>query len=143
MSHPSSAPGDVGRTSRHARVRLPARRLGCHVAAYADRSPASPGELVRFTHPGETEGGVTHGTHVVHAGTDGPREGQRGHGCRRLLAGGDLPPPAHPAWEGCSFAQQLYERWAAERRERREVPEWFSAQDVVWEPWEREAALTW
>jgi hypothetical protein len=45
----------------------------------------------------------------------------------------------HPAWEGRSLAQELYERRAAERRERRKVPDWFSAQDVVWEPWEREA----
>ena len=48
---------------------------------------------------------------------------------------------AHPAWEGRTLAQELYERRAAERRERRKVPEWFSIQDVVWEPWEREAAL--
>jgi hypothetical protein len=41
-----------------------------------------------------------------------------------------------PAWEGESLAQELYERRAAERRE---VPEWFSAQDLVWEPWEHEA----
>ena len=42
-----------------------------------------------------------------------------------------------PAWDGRSLAQELYERRAAERRERRKVPEWFSAQDVVVEPWER------
>jgi hypothetical protein len=47
---------------------------------------------------------------------------------------------AHPAWEGLSLAQELYERRLAERRERRKVPEWFSAQDLVPEPWEREAA---
>ena len=45
----------------------------------------------------------------------------------------------HPAWEGHSAAQALHEQRVAERRERRRVPEWFSAQDVVWEPWEREA----
>jgi hypothetical protein len=42
-----------------------------------------------------------------------------------------------PAWEGRSAAQELHERRMAERRERRGVPDWFSAQDVVWEPWER------
>ena len=46
-----------------------------------------------------------------------------------------------PAWEGESFAQELYERRLAERTRQPQVPEWFSAQDVVWEPWEREAAL--
>jgi hypothetical protein len=45
----------------------------------------------------------------------------------------------HPAWEGWSLAQELYERRLAERRERRKVPEWFSVQDLVPEPWEREA----
>ncbi|OAI39311.1 hypothetical protein AYO39_00505 [Actinobacteria bacterium SCGC AG-212-D09] len=47
----------------------------------------------------------------------------------------------HPAWDGHTLAQQLYERRLAERERRRRVPDWFSAQDVVWEPWEREAAL--
>ena len=47
----------------------------------------------------------------------------------------------HPAWDGHTLAQQLYERRLAERERRRKVPDWFSAQDVVWEPWEREAAL--
>jgi hypothetical protein len=46
---------------------------------------------------------------------------------------------AQPAWEGHSLAQDLYERRAAERRERRQVPEWFSVQDLVPELWEREA----
>jgi hypothetical protein len=46
---------------------------------------------------------------------------------------------AQPAWEGHSVAQELYDRRAAERRERRQVPEWFSVQDLVPEPWEREA----
>ena len=46
-----------------------------------------------------------------------------------------------PAWEGHTLAQELYERMLAERTQRRHVPEWFSAQDVVWEPWEREAVL--
>jgi hypothetical protein len=44
-----------------------------------------------------------------------------------------------PAWEGRSLAQEFYERRAAERRERRKVPEWFSVQDLIAEPWEREA----
>ena len=47
---------------------------------------------------------------------------------------------AKPAWEGRSLAQELYERRAAERRERRKVPDWFSVQDLVPEPWERELA---
>ena len=47
-----------------------------------------------------------------------------------------------PAWEGRSLAQELYERRAAERRERRKVPGWFSAQDLIAEPWERDA-LEW
>jgi hypothetical protein len=46
---------------------------------------------------------------------------------------------AQPAWEGHSMAQELQERRATERRERRQVPEWFSVQDLVPEPWEREA----
>ena len=46
-----------------------------------------------------------------------------------------------PAWEGRSLAQELYERRAAERRERRKVPEWFSVQDLIPEPWEREALV--
>jgi hypothetical protein len=45
-----------------------------------------------------------------------------------------------PAWEGHTLAQQLYERRLAERT-RPQAPDWFSAQDVVWEPWEKEAAL--
>jgi hypothetical protein len=48
---------------------------------------------------------------------------------------------AHPAWEGRSAAQALHEKRLSERRSRRRVPDWFSPQDVVWEPWEREAAL--
>jgi len=47
---------------------------------------------------------------------------------------------AHPVWEGRSLAQELYERRAAERRELRRVPEWFSVQDLIAEPWERELA---
>jgi hypothetical protein len=43
-----------------------------------------------------------------------------------------------PAWNGRSLAQELYERRATERRERRKVPEWFSVQDLLPEPWERE-----
>ena len=46
-----------------------------------------------------------------------------------------------PAWEGRSLAQELYERRSAERRERRKVPEWFSVQDLVTAPWEREALI--
>jgi hypothetical protein len=45
----------------------------------------------------------------------------------------------HPAWEARSLAQELYERRAAERREQRLVSEWFSAQDLIAEPWERDA----
>ena len=45
----------------------------------------------------------------------------------------------HPAWDGHSAAQELHEQRVAHRRERRRVPAWFSARDVVWEPWEREA----
>jgi hypothetical protein len=45
-----------------------------------------------------------------------------------------------PAWDGRSVAQDLHERRVAERRERRKVPEWFSAHDLLPEPWEREAA---
>jgi hypothetical protein len=44
---------------------------------------------------------------------------------------------AQPVWEGRSMAQELYERRAAERRERQRVPEWFSVQDLIEEPWER------
>jgi hypothetical protein len=47
---------------------------------------------------------------------------------------------AHPAWEGHTLAQDLYERRLAERRERRKVPDWFSVQDLISELWEREAA---
>ena len=45
---------------------------------------------------------------------------------------------AHPAWDGRSSAQELHERRVDERRHRRDVPDWFSAQDLVWEPWDRE-----
>jgi hypothetical protein len=44
-----------------------------------------------------------------------------------------------PAYEGHTLAQQLYERRLADRARGHQVPDWFSAQDVVWEPWEREA----
>jgi hypothetical protein len=44
-----------------------------------------------------------------------------------------------PAWDGRSLAQESYERRAAERREWRKVPEWFSVQDPITEPWERKA----
>jgi hypothetical protein len=46
---------------------------------------------------------------------------------------------AQPAWEGRSLAQELYERRSAERRQFRTVPAWFSIQDLLPEPWEREA----
>jgi len=46
----------------------------------------------------------------------------------------------HPAWEGHSAAQELHELRGAWRRERPRIPEWFSAEDLVWQPWEREAA---
>ena len=48
---------------------------------------------------------------------------------------------AQPAWEGRSAAQEFYERRAAERRERRKVPEWFSVEDLLVEPWERGAVI--
>ncbi len=43
-----------------------------------------------------------------------------------------------PAWDGHSAAQELHEQRVAQRRELRRVPDWFSAQDLVVEPWERE-----
>jgi hypothetical protein len=46
---------------------------------------------------------------------------------------------SRPVWDGRSVAQELHEQRVAERRQGREVPDWFSAQDVVWKPWEREA----
>jgi hypothetical protein len=46
-----------------------------------------------------------------------------------------------PAYDGETLAQQLYERRLAERNRQPHIPEWFSAQDVVWEPWEREALV--
>jgi hypothetical protein len=45
---------------------------------------------------------------------------------------------ATPAWEGRSELGELYERRAQERREAKQVPEWFSLQDLVTEPWDRE-----
>ena len=47
---------------------------------------------------------------------------------------------AHPAWDGRCVAQELHEQRVAERRERRKAPDWFSAQDLVREPSELEAA---
>jgi hypothetical protein len=47
-----------------------------------------------------------------------------------------------PVWEGRSLIQELYERRAAERRERRKVPEWFSMQDLLPDPCEREVQRT-
>jgi hypothetical protein len=46
-----------------------------------------------------------------------------------------------PAWEGRSLAQEFYDRRAAERGERRKVPEWFPVQDLLAEPWERESRI--
>ena len=57
------------------------------------------------------------------------------HGMAEVIVG-------HPAWEGHTLAQQLYERRLAERRRRPAVPDWFSAEDLLWRPWEREPALT-
>ena len=48
---------------------------------------------------------------------------------------------AQPAWEGRSAAPELHERRIAERRERKRVPDWFSVEDLVVQPWEREAVL--
>jgi hypothetical protein len=45
----------------------------------------------------------------------------------------------HPAWDGHTLAQQIYERRLAERRQRPAAPDWFSVEDLVWKPWEREA----
>jgi hypothetical protein len=47
---------------------------------------------------------------------------------------------AHPAWEGRTRTQELYERRVADRRARRRVPDWFSVQDLLPEPWERGGA---
>jgi endo-1,4-beta-D-glucanase Y len=47
-----------------------------------------------------------------------------------------------PAWEGRSAAQELHELRMAERRERKRVPDWFSVQDLLPEPWEREAVIS-
>jgi hypothetical protein len=64
------------------------------------------------------------------------RPGPRAQRARRAGAA-----HARPAGVGGhSVAQALRERRVAERRRRRQVPGWFSAEDVVWEPWEREAA---
>jgi hypothetical protein len=49
---------------------------------------------------------------------------------------------ALPAWEGRSAAQELPERRVAERREQKGVPEWFSVEDLVVQPWERGAVTT-
>ena len=49
---------------------------------------------------------------------------------------------AQPAWEGRSAAQELHERRVAERRERKRVPDWFSVEDLVVQPWERGAVTT-
>ena len=43
---------------------------------------------------------------------------------------------ARPVWDGRSLAQEMYDRRTAERRERRRIPEWFSAEDLITEPWE-------
>jgi hypothetical protein len=49
---------------------------------------------------------------------------------------------AQPAWEGRSAAQDLHELRTAERRQLKRVPEWFSVQDLLPEPWESEAVIT-
>jgi hypothetical protein len=49
---------------------------------------------------------------------------------------------AQPAWDGRSAAQEQHEQRIAERRERKRVPEWFSVQDLLPDPWEREAVIT-
>jgi hypothetical protein len=49
---------------------------------------------------------------------------------------------AQPAWEGRSAAQELHELRMAERRQQKRVPEWFSVQDLLPEPWQREAVIT-
>ena len=46
---------------------------------------------------------------------------------------------ATPVWEGRSAAQELRDHRAQERRERKQVPEWFSVEDLIAQPWEREA----
>ena len=38
-----------------------------------------------------------------------------------------------PAWDGISTEE------LSERRERERVPEWFSAEDLLVQPWERQA----
>jgi hypothetical protein len=49
---------------------------------------------------------------------------------------------AQPAWEGRSAAQELHELRIAERRQLKRVPEWFSLQDLLPEPWEQEAVVS-
>ena len=94
----SFAPCGSRGSRRRARVRLPARWIepptrGSN-AAFLRRPP----KAVRVLFAGGRKGASAYGTHVVHAGTEGPRPSQRGDGGRRLLAGGDLPPPgARPA----------------------------------------------
>ena len=46
---------------------------------------------------------------------------------------------AQPAWEGRSAAQELHELRIAQRRERKQLPAWFSVDDLVVRPWDREA----
>jgi hypothetical protein len=47
-----------------------------------------------------------------------------------------------PAWEGRSVMGELYERRAQARREQRKVPDWFSAENLLPEAWEREAVVS-
>jgi hypothetical protein len=49
---------------------------------------------------------------------------------------------AQPAWEGRSAAQELHERKTAERCQLKRVPDWFSVDDLVVQPWEREVVVT-
>lgn len=50
-------------------------------------------------------------------------------------------PVTNCSGDGRSLAQEFYERRSAERRERRKGPDWFSAQDLIEEPWKRETRI--
>ena len=43
-----------------------------------------------------------------------------------------------PVWNSRSAPQELHERRIAERRQLKQVPEWFSVQDLLPDPCERE-----
>jgi hypothetical protein len=70
-----------------------ARRLELPRQQQRSSPSSSPEERAAFCSQGDGKERPNDGTHVVHARTEGPRDGQRGDGFRRLLAGGDLPPP--------------------------------------------------